>query len=665
MRAALGAVVAVLLTPAVAQAVTPTMAVRDVPLHAARSLAAATPRFNMVGLHWRGGGTVSFRVRTVSGRWGAWTRSDDDDRIQQGWHLGALDWTGAADAIRFQTTGHVTRLRAYYVWSPVDGIAQRRLQVAGSPLIISRFSWQADESIRRHAPVYADTVHFAVVHHTAGTNNYTRAQSAAIVRGIEIYHVKGNGWWDIGYNFLVDRYGQVFEGRYGGVDRPVIGAHAQGFNVGSVGVALIGSYGTTRPSSAAVSALERLLAWRLDLAHVDPLSTLTWKSNGNPRFSAGVPVFLRAISGHRDTGFTDCPGDALYSLLPTIAKATAALGGPKIYAPVVTRNGEGQVRFTARLSASGPWTVNVTDSSGAQVAQGQGTGTAVDWTWDGSTAPPDRYRWTIASPNARPATGALGATTALALQKAGLSPTAVAPGEAATVSYALTTPAAVTATLVSPAGQTVATLLSAQMPAGSQTLSFTPPPGLADGPYTVAITATSGSATVNATVPVTIESILTGFTLNGVQVQFTLTRAPIAATFQVLRGSTVVAARPVTATAGAGAVTWDKLLVDGSRAPDGIYRLALTVTYDAGTFTRSADVTLDTTAPTVQVLSYTRLRFHVGEPSTLQLAVGSRRFTRTLTKPGTTQFRLARPPASYVLTATDAAGNVTTVRYPK
>ena len=104
--------------------------------------------------------------------------------------------------------------------SPVERRPPRRFQVAGSPPIIPRFSWHADESIRRAAPQYGDAVHFAVVHHTAGTNNYTRAQSAAIVRGIELYHVKGNGWNDIGYNFLVDKYGQVFEGRYGGVDRP-------------------------------------------------------------------------------------------------------------------------------------------------------------------------------------------------------------------------------------------------------------------------------------------------------------------------------------------------------------------------------------------------------------------------------------------------------------
>ena len=145
----------------------------------------------------------------------------------------------------------MTRLRAYYVESPVEKLGLRRLTIAGAPSIIPRSAWGADEEIRRAPPQYFDAVHFAVVHHTAGSNAYSPAQSAAIVRGIEVYHVDANGWNDIGYNFLVDKYGQVFEGRYGGVDRPVIGAHALGFNAGSVGVAVLGDYNSTRISAAA------------------------------------------------------------------------------------------------------------------------------------------------------------------------------------------------------------------------------------------------------------------------------------------------------------------------------------------------------------------------------------------------------------------------------
>ena len=216
-------------------------------------------------------------------------------------------------------------------------------------------------------PPYASAIRLAVVHHTAGANGYTAAQSPSIVRAIELYHVKGNGWNDIGYNFLVDRFGTVFEGRFGGIERNVIGAHAEGFNTGSVGVAVMGEYSSLPVSAKARDSLARLLAWRLDLAHVDPASTLSFISGGNARFPAGLPVFLRTVSGHRDTGFTDCPGTALYNLLNTIAGEVATIGLPKLYAPVVTGAVPGTVRFKARLSSALPWTVDVYDAAGNAV----------------------------------------------------------------------------------------------------------------------------------------------------------------------------------------------------------------------------------------------------------------------------------------------------------
>jgi len=655
----LAVVAALLAAPASALAEGPTMTMRDVPLGAARATASALPRFNMVGLHWRGDGTVAFATRSSSGRWRPW-RIADADSVDHGWHLGSLDWLGTSSAIRFRTTGSVTRLRAYYVWSPPERTPARRLEIANAPPIVPRLSWGADEAIRRAAPQYADATHFAVVHHTAGSNAYTRTQSAAIVRGIEIYHVKGNGWNDIGYNLLVDKYGQVFEGRYGGVDRPVIGAHAEGFNTGSVGVAVLGDYGSAPISGAAKTALEQVLAWRLDLAHVDPLSLVTWRSSGNPRFPTGVPVVLRAVSGHRDTGFTDCPGNALYAQLPQIAKDVAALGGPKIYSPMATQAGEAQTRFTAKLSASVPWTVTITGSSGEPVAQGSGTGTRVDWTWDASAAPPGRYTWSIAADGARSATGQLGATAGLVLQKAAAAPAAVAPGETTTISYTLTAPATVTANLVSAAGLVLSNLLNAPKPAGSQTLQFTPPPGLLNGSYTIALTATAAARTVSATIPFTVDDILTGLTSVGPELHFTLTRLPLSLMFQVLRGSQVIATPPVPGLAvGPQTLTWD------TAVPDGTYTLAVTVVDDATTFTRSVDVTVDRTPPKVTALSYRNLRFRVSEPSALTLFAGTQRYTRVLHKAATTQFWLRTKPAAYRLVVVDLAGNRTVLHYPR
>jgi hypothetical protein len=541
---------------------------------------------------------------------------------------------------------------SYTIDSPVESIGARRLQLANAPPIIPRLSWGADESIRKGAPQYAPALELAFVHHTVNNNNYTRAESAAIVRGIEIYHVKGNGWNDIGYNFLVDKYGQVFEGRYGGVDKNVVGAQTLGFNVGTVGVAVIGDYSTTPITPAAATALEQLLSWRLDLAHIDPLSTVTYTSGGNPRFPAGTPVLLRAVSGHRDAYFTDCPGNALYAQLPAIAKAVAAMGGPKIYSPLALTV-ETQTHFTAKLSVAQPWVVTIANSAGQQVAEGTGTGTSVDWTWDATLAPPDKYTWTIATANARPASGTLGAVAALALRKVTAAPTQVAPGDTLTVGYTLTAPATVTATLVNAAGQTVDTLLSTPKPAGTWTLQLTPPSGLANGPYTIALTAASPAKTVTASAPFVLDDALTGLTVTRSGAAFTLTRSAQLVTAELVNGPQLPA---LSAAAGPQSVTWPPL-------SDGTYTFNLTITDDVGTFTRTATFTVDTTPPKVTVRSYANMRFAVNEPATLTLVVGTTKYMRVLKQPATTQFWLKTKPFAYTLIAVDTSGNRTVVRY--
>src|SRR5262249_22259042 len=156
----------------------------------------------------QGSGSVVFRVHGLGGRWGRWQPAapepeDLPDGYDGPWRLGNPYWTGPSDRIEYRLRGDVRRLRAFYVWSPVGTVPVRGLALAGSPRIVPRSGWQANEKIRRGAPLYAPAVHFAVVHHTAGSNAYSPAASAAIVRAIELYHVRGNGWKDIGYNFLV------------------------------------------------------------------------------------------------------------------------------------------------------------------------------------------------------------------------------------------------------------------------------------------------------------------------------------------------------------------------------------------------------------------------------------------------------------------------------
>ncbi len=512
------AFLAALALPGLAWATAPTFVARDLPLHG-RTLAGveAPLRFDLVGLHWQGRGTVRFRTRSLGGHWSAWQRgapeaedqpdrSSPEARRRRGWRLGNPFWAGPSDRIEYRVSAGIRRLRANYVRSPMLDVPLRATSVAASPAIMTRSTWGAAESIRRSHPEYAAALRLAVVHHTAGSTNYSRAESPAIVRAIEVYHVKGNGWNDIGYNFLVDKYGQVFEGRYGGIARNVVGAHAQGFNTGSVGVSLLGSYDSTSPSAAATAALVRLLAWRLDLGHVDPISTLTYLSNGNPRFPTGAPVFLRAVSGHRDTGFTTCPGNALYRRISSLAQGVAKTGLPKLYSPSVTGSIGGRMRFRARLSSALPWIVTI-GSPGGKVASGAGTSAAVDWTWDARKVPRQRYGYTItAGPVLRGVRGIVGvkATTSPPptpppaprlplIGTLGVTPTLLTPNgdgvdDVATVAYTLGSAAAVTATLTDSFGATVATLFAAYQTGGKQSFTLVPE-GVLPGVYTLVVSA--------------------------------------------------------------------------------------------------------------------------------------------------------------------------------
>jgi N-acetylmuramoyl-L-alanine amidase/FlgD Ig-like domain len=673
----------VLVSPSVAHAEA-TIAARDVPLHGARALADAVPRFNMVGLHWRGAGTVQFRTRSLAGRWSAWhpaapeAEDGPDHPGRTGWRIGNPYWTGAADAIAYRLRGAVTRLRVYFVWSPVDSLPPRRLSIAGSPPIITRLSWGADESIRRAPPQYAPALQYALVHHTAGTNNYSPADSAAIVRGIEIYHVKGNGWNDIGYNFLVDKHGQIFEGRYGGVDQPVIGAHAQGFNTGSVGVAVLGTYNSAAPPAAAQTALANLLAWRLDIAHVDPLSSLTALSGGNARFPVGTPVFLRAISGHRDTGFTDCPGNALYARLGAIAHQVAAIGLPKLYAPSVQGEPGRAVTFRARLSTPEPWTVTVTDATGAVIAIGSGVGTDLNWTWNAVGVPQARYGWTIsAGPDVRSATGFVGAVAVpLALKSASVKPATIdGTSTRTTLAYSLTTAAQVTAVLRTSDGRQLSTLFQQQLRAGKHSFSFSAD-NVADGRYTIVLNATDGKTTVSATLPLVVDRTLSRFTVapavfspNGdgrddtVAFTFHLAR-PAQVRLDVKRGKQVVdTVANATDQTGDQTLGWDGATARG-RIPDGSYSAVATATSPIGTTTHSLPLRVDTGPPRLRAISFRRLVFRISEPARVTLIVNGRAYVRNV-RAGVFSAHVVRVVRRVVASAEDAAGNISrTLRFP-
>jgi N-acetylmuramoyl-L-alanine amidase len=655
-------ILAVLAFPAAAWASPASIVSRDVPLRGGeRTLAASAPRFNLVGLHWRGSGSVEFRTRSLSGRWSAWRpAAPEDDRPDSittersvpGWQLGNPYWTGRSDRLEVRTWGRVDRVRAHYVWSPVEGSRPRALSQAGAPAIVTRAAWEANELIKRAPPSYASQLRFAVVHHTAGSNSYTRAQSAAIVKGIQLYHVRANGWNDLGYNFLVDKYGQVFEGRYGGMERNVVGAHAEGFNTGSVGVAVIGNYNSTTVPAAAQKALTQLLAWRLDVAHVDPLSTFSWPSGGNAKFPRNVPVFLRTIVGHRDTGFTDCPGDVLYGKLDTFATTVAQTGLPKLYTPVVRGGVGSQVRFTARLSSAQPWAVTVMDAVGIVVASGAGAGANVDWTWDATAAAPGAYTWTIASQGVRSATGVLGKGAALSVSRVTAEPGVVTPNgdgvsDTAAISYTLGAAAVVTATVVDAAGRTVATLFSEPRGAGQQGFAFSAE-GIPDGAYTIVITAVNGggkqaTGRVAILVSRTLFAYAAGraaFSPNGDgrldSMPFTFTLgSPATVRLRILReGKWVATPVPSLALpAGPQMLAWDGRKRLGL-PPDGIYDAELSVTDAVGTVKQTVRFISDRTRPELRLLSLRPLRFRLTEPATVVIWFDGRRRVVTLNRDG-------------------------------
>ncbi len=183
------------------------------------------------------------------------------------------------------------------------------------PTIFSRAQWGADDRMRDASSLRYYEVHAGFVHHTVNANNYTEAEVPAIIRSIYAYHTKSRGWSDIGYNFLVDRFGRVWEGRYGGVDRPVVGAHTLGYNEYSFAMSAIGNFELVQPSDAVLRAYGAVFAWKLSLHGVSAASTAQ---------DVGRSTF-QAINGHRDAAATACPGKYLYAQLPTI-RAYAAAG---------------------------------------------------------------------------------------------------------------------------------------------------------------------------------------------------------------------------------------------------------------------------------------------------------------------------------------------------
>lgn len=218
-------------------------------------------------------------------------------------HTQRVTTTPAADATEATTTTEST----------TDIHSSRNFEVK------PRSSWGARAASVGAAPA----AKFGVVHHTAGTNGYSQAAVPGIIRGVQAYHMDANGWSDVGYNFLVDRFGTIWEGRVNSLDVASIGAHAVGFNTGSVGVSIIGDYSSAQASEAARTAAARIISWVLWRDNQPTSGSVTVTSGGSSRYAAGQSVTLPRVVGHRDVGHTTCPG-SIHGHLPTMRSQVAS-----------------------------------------------------------------------------------------------------------------------------------------------------------------------------------------------------------------------------------------------------------------------------------------------------------------------------------------------------
>ena len=293
--------------------------------------ARRTDDFGLVGVTWnRGfatkGMTVQVRLRTDDA-WTDWKELDVDIHEGETGRDGTEPlWVGSADGVAVRVTNPTGQRPAGLSVATIDpgsttaSPAIHRSSASGAvtrvadgspsytpkPFIISRSSWGAKKNTYCDNPRVGNETRGIVVHHTAGSNSYSTSQSAGIVRAVQAFHMKGRDWCDIGYNFLVDKYGQIFEGRVGGVDRAVRGAHAghKGVNLYTMGVSMMGTYTSSEPAAATKDAMVKLIGWRLG----------TTFNSATATYRVG-PYTLNRIAGHRNVVSTACPGAAAYAWL--------------------------------------------------------------------------------------------------------------------------------------------------------------------------------------------------------------------------------------------------------------------------------------------------------------------------------------------------------------
>lgn len=359
-----------------------------------------TGDFSALGVTWARSATVAdvaVQVRTRSGgKWTDWSEvevqpnssADADTSEAAGVSRAGSDplYVGPSDAVqvRVDAGGSKPRDVQLVLIEPGSSEADGRVEAGSGPLLggaraeaaesrpgyVSRAGWGADESLRSCTPSTSSTLKGGILHTTATSNDYTAAQSPAIMRSMYAYHTQTLGWCDIGYNFLVDKFGTLFEGRYGGVDRPVIGAHTGGFNSSTVGLSMIGNQDLVAPTAATLSTVQKVFAYKFGLHGINPTGSVTYTSAGGSATSypAGTVVTKSAISGHRDYSSKSCPGNYAYPLLPSIRTAVAgrmtSTSTPKVATSISLTSTPATITFGQATTLSG----RLTTAGGSAVA---------------------------------------------------------------------------------------------------------------------------------------------------------------------------------------------------------------------------------------------------------------------------------------------------------
>jgi hypothetical protein len=365
----------------------------------------------MVAVTWTAG-TPEVSVRWRSGPvWSRWHHLDPEQRGAASARPGTEPaWLPeAATDVEVGVQGRATGVRLVEVG---ERLARRRSTPAAAAAtttgrarlgrVVTRAEWGADERLRKK-PKYGPRVEALVVHHTVSGDDYSAAEAAAVVRGVYAYHVKSRGYSDIAYNLLADRFGRVYEGRAGGIDRPVVGSHTLGFNERTTAVALLGDLEARAPSAALLDATARVGAFVADTWRLDPRGSVALTSKGSTRFRRGTRVVLPRVMGHRDTAATACPGINVYRRLGELRAQSWRYLAPVITDVVVSGS---PVRppqpatVSARLTATASWRLELRAPLGlAVVAVAEGRGRDLRLAWDGMLhggvpAPPGEYTWT-------------------------------------------------------------------------------------------------------------------------------------------------------------------------------------------------------------------------------------------------------------------------------